>query len=193
MPILGIIASAITGNLVTNSYESIATTTVGSGGTATITFSSIPATYTHLQLRIFASTDRATYALDNVFVTFNGDSAGNYSIHDLQGDGASASASATANNTNVRSGILPSSAAPNVFGVSIFDVLDYKNTNKYKTVRSLSGFDLNGTVSGLGGYVQLNSGNWRSTNAITTITLNRQSGSNFIQYSHFALYGIKGV
>jgi hypothetical protein len=53
MPILGIIASAITGNLVTTSYESIETVTVGSGGSATVlTFSSIPATYTHLQIRV---------------------------------------------------------------------------------------------------------------------------------------------
>jgi hypothetical protein len=51
MPILGIIASAITGNLVTTSYESIETVTVGSGGSATVTFSSIPATYTHLQIK----------------------------------------------------------------------------------------------------------------------------------------------
>jgi hypothetical protein len=51
MPILGIIASAITGNLVTTSYESIATVTVGGGGAATVAFTSIPATYTHLQIR----------------------------------------------------------------------------------------------------------------------------------------------
>jgi hypothetical protein len=190
MPILGIIASQNYPR-VTNSYESIATVTVGSGGQSTITFSSIPSTYKHLQLRIAASTDRGTFALDNVFVTLNGDTGGNYSHHYLQGDGSSASAGATANATVVRSGSLPSSAAANVFGVSIFDILDYKDTNKYKTTRSLSGFDLNGTVSGIGGFVQLYSGNWRNTAAVNSITLNRQSGTNFIQYSHFALYGIR--
>jgi hypothetical protein len=190
MPILGIIASQNYPR-VTNSYESIATVTVGSGGQSTITFSSIPSTYKHLQLRIAASTDRGTFALDNVFVTLNGDTGGNYSHHYLQGDGSSASAGATANATDVRSGSLPSSAAANVFGVSIFDILDYKDTNKYKTTRSLSGFDLNGTVSGIGGFVQLYSGNWRNTAAVNSITLNRQSGTNFIQYSHFALYGIR--
>ena len=188
--ILGIIASSMKGE--SNSYESIATVTVGSGGTSTITFSSIPSTYQHLQLRIAASTNRATFAVDNVFVTFNGDTGANYSHHFLQGDGSSASAGNSTSTNDVRSGSVPSSAAPNVFGVSVFDILDYKDTNKYKTTRSLSGFDLNGTVSGIGGFVQLYSGNWRNTNAITSITLNRQTGSNFIQYSSFALYGIKG-
>jgi hypothetical protein len=174
-----------------SSYESIATVTVGSGGQSTITFSSIPSTYKHLQLRIAASTDRGTFALDNVFVTLNSDTNANYSHHFLQGDGSSASAGASANTTDVRSGSLPSSAAANVFGVSIFDILDYKNTDKYKTIKSLSGFDLNGTVSGIGGFLQFYSGNWRSTSAINSITLNRQSGTNFIQHSSFALYGIK--
>jgi hypothetical protein len=192
MSLLGIIASQNYPRI-TGSYESIATVTVGSGGQSTITFSSIPSTYEHLQLRIAASTDRGTFALDNVFITFNSDTGGNYSTHFLQGNGASASAGATANAVNVDSGTVPSSAASNVFGASIFDILDYKDTNKYKTVRSLSGFDLNGTVSGFGGFVQLWSGNWRNTNAITSITLNRQSGTNFIQHSSFALYGIKGV
>jgi hypothetical protein len=78
------------------------------------------------------------------------------------------------------------------FGVSIVDILDYANTNKYKTVRVLSGVDFNGTLAGYGGYVGPLSGNWRNTSAITSIKINAQTG-NFTQYSQFALYGIKGA
>ena len=76
----------------------------------------------------------------------------------------------------------------NSFGAYVVDVLDYANTNKYKTVRTLGGKDLNGS-----GQEGLYSNLWKNTNAITDITLKVVGGSNFVQYSHFALYGIKGV
>lgn len=66
------------------------------------------------------------------------------------------------------------------------DVLDYKNTNKYKTSRFLSGYDANGS-----GVIMLNSELWMSTAAITSITIDN-TGSNFAQYSSFALYGVRG-
>ena len=176
----------------TGSYDALATYTVGAGGISTVTFTGIPNTYTHLQLRILAATDRATYAIDNMFVTLNGDTGSNYSFHSLEGSGSSASSGSAANNTDVRTGTLSSSAASNVFTTSIVDILDYANTSKYKTTRSLSGFDVNGTVSGYGGFIQLYSSSWRNTNAVTSITFNRQTGSNFLQYSQFSLYGVKG-
>jgi len=74
-----------------------------------------------------------------------------------------------------------------VFAAYVIDILDYANTNKYKTSRNLAGYDNNS-----GGRVSLNSGNWRNTNAITSITLTCRS-DNFQQYSQFALYGIKGA
>ena len=70
-----------------------------------------------------------------------------------------------------------------IFGTFIVDILDYANTNKYKTMRALDGFDANGS-----GYAVLWSGNWRSTSAVSTITI---TGGTFAQYSSFALYGIK--
>jgi hypothetical protein len=79
------------------------------------------------------------------------------------------------------------SSTASIFGVAVCDILDYTNTNKYKTVRSLSGHDQNGS-----GYVTLMSGSWRNTAAITSITILRDSGgANLTQYSQFALYGIK--
>jgi hypothetical protein len=68
----------------------------------------------------------------------------------------------------------------------ICDVLDYANTNKFKTLRSLTGNDRNGS-----GSIWLDSGLWRSTSAITSIKFT--TGTAFAQYSQFALYGIKGA
>jgi len=161
-------------------YESISTTTV-STPVSSITFSSIPSTYTHLQIRLLAATSVA----DRFFkIQFNSDTATNYSWHYLQGDGATATATAGATVAYGINGTGPNSTT--YFGAVVTDVLDYANTNKYKTIRSLSGADMNGA----GGYVQLFSSNWRSTSAITSITLSPSSG-NFNQYSSFALYGIK--
>ena len=192
-PILGIIASGITASTLANSYESIATASVGSGGTTTISFTSIPSTYTHLQLRGIATSARATYALDGMLVRFNSDTGSNYSFHYLRGNGSAAQAAAGTSTTSMTiDSTIPSTAASNVFGGFVVDVLDYANTNKYKTLRSLGGFDVNGTVSGVGGYVVLASGNWRSTSAISSISITTDYGSDFQNYSHFALYGIKG-
>ena len=169
-------------------FESIATVTVGSGGAANIEFTSIPATYAHLQLRGIARSDRAQ-TQDFWRIQFNSDTGSNYSNHLLYGDGSSAIASAEANATYAA--VFYSSAASttaSVFSGSVFDVLDYANTNKYKTLRGLSGMDYNGT-----GRIQFWSGNWRNTNAITSLKLTSDNSANFAQYSHFALYGIKAA
>ena len=75
-----------------------------------------------------------------------------------------------------------------VFGGIVIDLLDYSNTNKYKTLRSLGGWDANGS-----GRIILNSGLWgNSGSAISSIDIVTSTGNNFVQYSTFALYGIKG-
>ena len=195
MPILGIIASAITGNLVTTSYESIATVTVGSGGAANVEFTSIPADYTHLQIRGIARANRATYGADTIRLTFNSDTGANYASHRLLGNGSSAYANSSASQNYVQFGDSVGTnngpGAGNV-GASILDILDYANTNKYKTIRLLAGVDVNGTVATFGGVVGLTSGLWQSTSAITSIKLVVETGIDFIQYTQFALYGIKG-
>ena len=179
MPILGIIASS-RAVAVPNSYESIATTTV-STAVASITFSSIPATYTHLQIRGFVRSTADTQ-LDT---TFNSDGGSTYSYHSLLGYGTGTEASGGANTTKII--MEAASNAASVFAAYIIDILDYANTNKYKTTRNLAGYDNNSN-----GRVSLNSGNWRNTNAITSITLTARD-TTFAQYSQFALYGIKGA
>lgn len=168
------------------SFESIATVTVGSGGSSTVTFSSIANTWTHLKLRLISRSDSA--GLNQVYLRFNSDTAANYSNHLLLGDGSSASASAIPNASRMSMSLQGgASTAANIFGAAVIDILDYKDTNKYKTARGLGGADANGS-----GYVWYSSGSWRNTNAITSITVIPENG-NFVQYSHFALYGIKSA
>ena len=188
-PILGIYASQISGHLwaPSGAYDSIATINVGSGGSSSVTFSSIPSGYTHLQIRMLARTNRADN-LDYVNMQFNGDTGSNYAWHLLVGTGSAVSAGAGTSETSIRH-IYPPAAniASNIFGSFITDVLDYSNTNKNKTARYLGAFDANGL-----GYAVLGSGLWMSTSAVTSITLTPISGNSFTQYSQFALFGIKG-
>jgi len=176
----------------TGPFESIATTTVGSGGTSTITFSSIPATFTHLQIRISSQTNRGTYGTDYALMRLNSDSAGNYSRHFVGGDGSTTLAGGTVNGTFI-AGPATGTNTGSTFGGAIIDILDYANTNKYKTIRILNGNDLNGTVGGYGGEIYLLSGNWRDTSAVSSISFVPNSGTLFNQYSHFALYGIRSA
>ena len=167
----------------TNSYESIATVTVGALGSSSIDFTSIPSTYKHLQIRLIA---QKLISSTNGLMRFNSDTTGtNYYAHGIEADGSSLTGSAYATNDFPRAvANVPTTA--NIFAVSVVDILDYANTNKYKTVRTLNGYDANGS-----GYLTYGSGLWKNTNAITDIKIYPTSG-NFAQYSSFALYGIKG-
>jgi hypothetical protein len=183
----------------TNAYFSIATTTVGSGGTSSVTFSSIPASYTHLQVRVLAQTNRGTYPLDEMKVTFNSDSGSNYAWHNIQTDPRQAnpsdvSAAAGATQTSIQQLALSSSVVTSGFAAGVLDVLDYANANKNKTVRYLGGADANGYTSSYTTSIGFFSGLWmNSATAISSITFVPTFGSNFTQYSSFALYGIKGA
>ena len=160
-----------------NSYESIATTILSSSQSS-VTFSSITSSYTHLQVRLSTTSSAAA----NFCYQVNGDTATNYSWHEVYGDGASAASWRAATQAQ---GYFIYSPSTNPT-VAVIDFLDYANTNKYKTFRSLAGQDNNGS-----GRVELTSTNWRNTNAITSITIYPSTGT-FSTYGIFALYGIKG-
>ena len=175
------------------SYESIATVTVGSGGATSIEFTSIPSTYTHLQIRGIARSKRTDFSIDQLYTRINSDSGSNYSWHWLYGNGSSAGTDAGTSSTSMNLGWFATNASAsvtNAFGGFVLDILDYANTNKYKTVRILCGNDLNGGGSPFTGTIVFASGLWRNTNAITSISFD-PSESDFAQYSSFALYGIK--
>ena len=172
----------------TNSYESIATTTVGAGGSATITFSSIPSTYKHLQIRLLAkAAPTASSGAYDLRLAFNSDTTGtNYNEHYLFGNGSTVGAGVNTNNRII--GTSTGSASTSVFAANVYDILDYQNTNKFKTIRCLSGWDANGS-----GEMKLLSQVWMSTSAVSSISIDFNGGSpSFGQYTQAALYGIKG-
>ena len=182
--ILGILDSGVTGGGGSAlAYDSIQTVTVGSGGASEVNFTSIPGTYKHLQIRgIFRG---ASGGLDLNQFRINSDTGSNYATHLLQGNGSTVSASErTANTVAINGDNQPgSSSTANAFGATVIDILDYANTNKYKTVRHLGGVDLNGS-----GVINFGSGLWMSTSAITAFRI-FTFGVDFGQYTTFALYG----
>lgn len=163
----------------TGDYESIQTVTVGAGGSTSIDFTSIPSTYKHLQIRSLQ------LSTTDFFMQFNGDTGNNYNAgHQVRGDGSSATAAALGQNTGMYFGFTGSGSA---YGATVADILDYRNTSKYTTVRQLIGYDANGS-----GFVALRSNLWMNTAAITSIKIFPISSGTISQYSSFALYGIKG-
>jgi len=162
------------------SFESIATVN-GNGSAASYTFSSIPSTYTSLQLRCLTNDGSGNF----LNLRFNSDTGANYVWHRLQGNGTSASATALTASTQARIGY--NTANTNVFNASIADIQNYAVSTQNKTVRCLNGYDSNGDTDL--GAVQMWSSLWLNTAAITSITV--FSAANFITGSTFALYGVK--
>jgi hypothetical protein len=167
-----------------------------SGNASSIAFSSIPNTFTHLQIKVFGRTDRGTYNVGTMNVQVNGDTGANYSQHFLRSAPASPStgveAFGYASQTSVNIGqCAGSTATSGIFGNIIIDILDYANTSKAKTLRGIGGVDTNGAASGVAGFVQFSSGAWFSTSAINSVTLLPGDGaSNFVSGTRADLYGI---
>jgi hypothetical protein len=167
--------------------EPIATTLVGSGGQATISFTNIPQGYKHLQLRWIwqaSVTDR------NITLQFNSDTSSSYAYHWLYGigsgtPGSTSSTSQTAAHTGYQYAASGFNSAYFMGGVT--DILDYSSILNNKTVRTLCGVDYNGS-----GRVQFDSGLWINTAPITSISIAVNGGGNLIQNSRFSLYGIRG-
>lgn len=177
---------------VTSGFTSIATITAA-GGESSLTFSSIPQTYTDLQLRVFAKdTFTGSASATQSIIYFNGDTAANYAYHQMYGNGSAVSS--TGNSSATSMAIIPDfllgTGLTNIFGAGIYDIADYRNTSKYKTLKALGGGDWN--VSTTNASVGLGSGLWMSTAAITSITL-LKANSGFAAGSIFALYGIKAA
>lgn len=180
MPILGVIASSkLTSS---NSYESIQT--IAATGSS-ITFSSIPSTYTHLQVRFVwykAVSDQS------LLITYNGVGGTSYAQHTLTAIGyGTPNSTGSSSRSNWETCYDGSNAGSATYEkVGIVDILDYANTGKTKNSRLFWGADYNGA-----GKIELVSSLFNSTNAITSITFAPFSTS-FAAGSQFALYGIKG-
>ena len=192
-PILtGIVASGISGHLTPpwspeGAFDALATVTVPSGGSSSITFSGIPTGYKHLQLRLTGRITRSGEASDFFTIRYNSDTGSNYAWHALEGSGATTYSEGGGGTSLPRNGdIAASTAASGIFGVGVIDVLDYNNTNKYKTTRSFTGRDANGS-----GWVWFGSSLWMNTSAINSITFIPTYGTDFQQHTQIALYGVK--
>jgi hypothetical protein len=193
MPILGTIASSTRqGQSVDlGAMFPLQVITVSGSGASSVSFTNIPNTYSHLQIRAYIKTTINSNSDGNGYYRVGNesvDTGSNYDVHALQGNGTTASSGSLINSSYLTYGFAPgtNSNNTNTFAPYIIDILDYANTNKFKTIRHLEGYDLNGVE----GSVWLRSGLWRSTSAINTITF---SNTTYAQYSQFALYGIKGA
>ena len=181
---LGVLAASGAGGAAP-AFESIATA-AGSG--SSVTLSSIPSTYSHLQIRgvnYFTGSDYRWLG-----IRMNGDTGNNYSAHWMLGDSNSnVYANGTASYDNVRywNSLVPSSD----YGIAfIIDILDYASTSKYKTVKIFAGQNDNNADNA--GLVYLGSGLWQSTAAISSLTFLNSTGSFSPTGTTWGLYGIKG-
>jgi hypothetical protein len=182
MPIpLGILAVAgAGGGAGVPAYELIETVVMPSNASS-VTISSIPSTYKHLQVRTMAW-NASSNGLMRMWM--NGDTGTNYSAHRLQGNGSSVNAQDYLGNPFTYVGYYGGSTQA-VATPSIIDILDYTNTSKNKTVRALSGIYNSNEVA-------LFSGLWVNTSAITSLTFKDNANYQFNAGSRFSLYGIKG-
>lgn len=180
---------------VPGNYYSIASTNLSSSS-STISFTSIPSTFDHLQIR---GSLRGTVSgsQQTAAIRLNGDSGSNYSAHTLISKNNTPVSYQTGPFTMMEFYEIPGGGqASNVFGNVIIDILDYKNTNKNTVIKTTYAWDNNTTSVGgtLSATVSLFSGLWLNTAAVTSITLIEQSGTNsYATNTTWSLYGIKGV
>ena len=166
---------------ITGAYDSLATAIVPTGGLTSVTFGGIPQGYKHLQIRALYNT--VTNA-DNIGITLNG-TVGSSQMHYMYGNatgspGTVYTGTDTANFLSLQAGVSTTS----YYG-AIFDLLDYNNTVKQKTVRATGGIDLNGS-----GVTFLSTG-FYATSSVSTISIQGIGGQTLAPKSRFALYGVK--
>jgi hypothetical protein len=176
--------------IIVGDYESISTVSV-SANVPSVTFSSIPQTYKHLQIRAMITPGSAS-GDSFVYANFNNDVAANYAFHWLSGNSSAAGSSNAINQSTMGFGVMTGAGNSSLYPApTILDILDYSVTSKFKTSRSLSGISQNTNVGGTS-QLYLFSGLWRSTSAITSINFTPNPNViNFTAGTHFALYGIK--
>ena len=171
-----------------DTFTLIASSTVGSGGAASITFSSIPNTYTDLLVKVSGRSD-ANSTSDHIYMTFNGSTALAYSIRRIRGDGASViSGSETDASMNFYQCINGDTATANTFGNTEFYIPNYAGS-AYKSLSIDGAQETNATTA----YLSLIAGLWSNTSAITSITMDVPGTNSFVRYSTAYLYGVKNA
>lgn len=164
-------------------YECIATTILGSTAPS-ITFSSIPNLYRHLEIRYTAQSSGNNRTL---FMRVNGDTTTSYVNSNIAAANTSISANTNTGRTDMLlATLLDPTFEGNVFTTGIITIADYKETSKHKTLRMLAGFNGDSQRNAIFG-----AGMWAKTNAIDSITLGVVA-DNMAAGSRFSLYGIRG-
>lgn len=178
--ILGIIASGGAAAGGGTSFESIATAN-GTGSSGVITFSSIPSTFKHLQVRIYQLTASSS---DDIDMTINNDTGSNYALGYFYGSGTGVAAQpVTAINLIRVAGVYFSATTTNP-NAAIVDLVDYTSSN-YKVARIFEGISSTNNT----GSLAIDSGLWKNTSTINRLDFT--SGVNFATTTTIALYGIK--
>jgi hypothetical protein len=161
-------------------YSLIASSTVGSGGASSITFSSIPSTFTDLLVKISTKT-----SFDWLACEFNNSGGTAYDQFYVRGDGSNTSSGNQDNQAAAYATITGQNVTANTFGNAELYIPNY-TSSKYKSILGDGISEANQTAA----YVYLVSSLWENTAAITQIKLTKASGGNFDQYSTAYLYGI---
>jgi len=172
-------------------YDSIATLN-GNGSSSSVTFSSIPTSYSHLQIRCLMVNTAAGTGTVQAQLQMNSDTSTNYSWHWLGGSGGNPSANggASASFINLLGGESYAGSF-SIWSVGVIDIMDYNSTAINKTIRWFGG--ANGNETGGNYSYGVGSGVWRQTNSVTSITIKTSSGNAWASSSRFALYGIKAA
>jgi len=182
---LGILAAS--GAAAAGAYELIATTTLSSTA-QTITFSSIPQDFKHLQLRVVARTSESSFGGSPQLWINGNTTTTNYYRHALAGNGSTVFSEAQSQNSEF--GLISGASAPtDVFGAAIIDISDYTNTSKTRTIRTMSGVHTNNSNAN---QVRLTSNLFNNTSAVTSLVFDLASTATYSIGSRFSLYGIRG-
>lgn len=181
---LGLIGQGSGGAAGVPAFEQISTQILASNATS-VTFTSIPATYKHLQIR-FTARFADAYTSSNFSIRLNSDSAANYASHRLTSQSGAISADNLTATATPYLGFIPgASTTANTFAAGVIDLFDYADTNKTKVMRAFIGSESSSRMS-------IGSSLWTNTSAVTTLQLRDAGGLNLVTGSRFTLYGIKG-
>lgn len=170
-------------------YELISTTILASSASS-VTFSSIPQDFKHLQIRAVTKSNSSDLA--RIYGQLNGVTSGVYTAHNLRGNGSTVTSNSTTTSATQMIDVGGFTAqtffeGENEFGALVMDILDYSNTSKNTTLRCLSGF----RTSSFTPYIFLSSGLYMQTTAVSSVNLFLNANS-FVAGSRFSIYGLRG-
>lgn len=169
-----------------DTFVKIASVTVGSGGASSIDFTSIPATYTDLQL-VFSGRSAKSDTTDTFKLTFNNNTSNNYTRREIEGDGATAASYAETTTSGFLYIYTPANTGTaSTFGNCNIYIPNYAGSNN-KSFSVDNVIERNATTA----YACLMAGLWANTSAITSVKLESMNSQNLVQYSTAVLYGIK--